>query len=349
MRRLREIDERHHLTPAVPRPVGDRRCMPASTMRPTGCCAWPPRAPYTFILEATREVPRRLSHPSRKTIGIRVPGPPGRAAAAACAGPAADRRRACSCPAMRCRSMTSTRSAHGCDNELELVIDAGRCGVRGHHGHRPERRPARACCASAAALSNRSAWPEPWRGRSGCCAAPCRHRGWRCYAGGAARLRASFSLPGDRRGPRRTPAGIDMFADRVLSGMRPTGAMHLGHFHGALKNWVRLQDEHPCFFFVADWHALTTHYDSPDVLEKSVWDMLIDWFAAGIDPAKATVFIQSPRARARRAVPAAGDVARRWAGSSGCRRTRTRSSACATATCRPTASSAIRCCRPPTS
>jgi tryptophanyl-tRNA synthetase len=84
-----------------------------------------------------------------------------------------------------------------------------------------------------------------------------------------------------------------MFADRVLSGMRPTGALHLGHYHGALKNWVRLQDEHPCFFFVADWHALTTHYESPEILEASVWDMLIDWFAAGIDPQKATVFIQS--------------------------------------------------------
>ncbi len=84
-----------------------------------------------------------------------------------------------------------------------------------------------------------------------------------------------------------------MFADRVLSGMRPTGALHIGHYHGALKNWVRLQDEHPCFFFVADWHALTTHYESTDILERSTWDMLIDWFAAGIDPSKATTFIQS--------------------------------------------------------
>jgi len=84
-----------------------------------------------------------------------------------------------------------------------------------------------------------------------------------------------------------------MFPDRVLSGMRPTGALHIGHYHGALKNWVRLQDEHPCFFFVADWHALTTHYETPEVLEASVWDMLIDWFAAGLDPKKATVFIQS--------------------------------------------------------
>jgi tryptophanyl-tRNA synthetase len=84
-----------------------------------------------------------------------------------------------------------------------------------------------------------------------------------------------------------------MYADRVLSGMRPTGALHIGHYHGALKNWVRMQDEHPCFFFVADWHALTTHYESPEDIEASVWDMLIDWFAAGIDPSKATVFIQS--------------------------------------------------------
>ncbi len=84
-----------------------------------------------------------------------------------------------------------------------------------------------------------------------------------------------------------------MYGDRVLSGMRPTGALHIGHFHGALKNWVRLQDEHPCFFFVADWHALTIHYESPEDIESSVWDMLIDWFAAGIDPNKATVFIQS--------------------------------------------------------
>ena len=84
-----------------------------------------------------------------------------------------------------------------------------------------------------------------------------------------------------------------MYGDRVLSGMRPTGALHIGHFHGALKNWVRLQDEHPCFFFVADWHALTTHYETPEDIEASVWDMLIDWFAAGIDPNKSTVFIQS--------------------------------------------------------
>lgn len=84
-----------------------------------------------------------------------------------------------------------------------------------------------------------------------------------------------------------------MFADRILSGMRPTGHLHLGHYHGVLKNWVKLQHEHPCLFFVADWHALTTHYDTPEVIEESVWDMLIDWLAAGVDPAQATLFIQS--------------------------------------------------------
>ncbi|APV52165.1 tryptophan--tRNA ligase [Betaproteobacteria bacterium GR16-43] len=84
-----------------------------------------------------------------------------------------------------------------------------------------------------------------------------------------------------------------MFQDRVLSGMRPTGAMHLGHYHGALKNWVKLQNEYPCLFFAADWHALTTHYEDPTVIESTVWDMFVDWLAVGIDPSKATLFIQS--------------------------------------------------------
>ncbi|MDR3480298.1 MAG: tryptophan--tRNA ligase [Burkholderiaceae bacterium] len=84
-----------------------------------------------------------------------------------------------------------------------------------------------------------------------------------------------------------------MYPDRVVSGMRPTGAMHLGHYHGALKNWVKLQAELPCLFFVADWHALTTHYDDPSIIETATWDMLVDWLAAGIDPSQATLFIQS--------------------------------------------------------
>ena len=84
-----------------------------------------------------------------------------------------------------------------------------------------------------------------------------------------------------------------MFADRVLSGMRPTGRMHIGHYHGALKNWVRLQEEHECLFFAADWHALTTHYETPEDIAASVWDMFVDWLAAGLDPTRSTIFIQS--------------------------------------------------------
>ncbi len=84
-----------------------------------------------------------------------------------------------------------------------------------------------------------------------------------------------------------------MFSERVLSGMRPTGSLHLGHYHGVLKNWVKLQSEFPCLFFVADWHALTTHYETPEVIEQNVWDMVVDWLAAGVDPSQATLFIQS--------------------------------------------------------
>jgi len=84
-----------------------------------------------------------------------------------------------------------------------------------------------------------------------------------------------------------------MALERVLSGMRPTGSLHLGHYNGVLKNWIKLQHEHECLFFVADWHALTTHYDTPEIIEESVWEMVIDWLAAGVDPANATIFIQS--------------------------------------------------------
>ncbi len=80
---------------------------------------------------------------------------------------------------------------------------------------------------------------------------------------------------------------------RVLSGMRPTGRLHLGHYHGVLKNWVELQHEYECFFFVADWHALTTHYEDPSIIPDSVWEMVIDWLAAGINHGEATLFIQS--------------------------------------------------------
>jgi tryptophanyl-tRNA synthetase len=84
-----------------------------------------------------------------------------------------------------------------------------------------------------------------------------------------------------------------MFADRVLSGMRPTGRMHIGHYHGALKNWLRLQEEYECLFFAADWHALTTHYSETETIEGNTWDMVVDWLAAGVDPSQATLFIQS--------------------------------------------------------
>ena len=80
---------------------------------------------------------------------------------------------------------------------------------------------------------------------------------------------------------------------RVLSGMRPTGQLHLGHYHGVLKNWLELQHEYECFFFVADLHALTTEYDNVGVISNSVWDMVIDWLAAGINPGSARLFIQS--------------------------------------------------------
>ena len=84
-----------------------------------------------------------------------------------------------------------------------------------------------------------------------------------------------------------------MYAERVLSGMRPTGSLHLGHYHGVLKNWIKLQHDYPCLFFVADWHALTTQYDDPQGIEQATWEMVIDWLAAGVDPNQATLFIQS--------------------------------------------------------
>lgn len=80
---------------------------------------------------------------------------------------------------------------------------------------------------------------------------------------------------------------------RVVSGMRATGQLHLGHYHGVLKNWLQLQHEYDCFFFVADWHTLTTHYETPDVIEKNVLNMVIDWLAVGIDPGSVKFFLQS--------------------------------------------------------
>lgn len=80
---------------------------------------------------------------------------------------------------------------------------------------------------------------------------------------------------------------------RIVSGMRPTGPMHLGHLHGVLKNWLHLQHEYQCFFFAADWHALTTHYEDTASIESDLWAMIIDWLAVGIDPGAARIFVQS--------------------------------------------------------
>ncbi|MBL7686376.1 MAG: tryptophan--tRNA ligase [Deltaproteobacteria bacterium] len=80
---------------------------------------------------------------------------------------------------------------------------------------------------------------------------------------------------------------------RVVSGMRPTGRLHLGHFHGVLENWIQLQENYECFFFVADWHSLTTEYANTQVIKDSVREILIDWLAAGVDPQKSTLFVQS--------------------------------------------------------
>lgn len=80
---------------------------------------------------------------------------------------------------------------------------------------------------------------------------------------------------------------------RVLSGMRPTGELHLGHYHGVLKNWLKLQHEYECFFFVADWHALTTHYEDPHGISDHAMEMVIDWLAAGVNPGSAKLFVQS--------------------------------------------------------
>lgn len=82
-------------------------------------------------------------------------------------------------------------------------------------------------------------------------------------------------------------------ATRVVSGMRATGRLHLGNYHGALKNWIKLQHEYECFYFIADWHALTTHYEDPYQIDANTWDMIIDMLAAGINPGSCTLFIQS--------------------------------------------------------
>jgi tryptophanyl-tRNA synthetase len=90
-----------------------------------------------------------------------------------------------------------------------------------------------------------------------------------------------------------TILAVSIYQQRVLSGMRPTGLLHLGHYHGVLKNWIELQHKYECLFFVADWHALTTHYADSSAIEGSSWEMVIDWLAAGINPSSSSIFFQS--------------------------------------------------------
>jgi len=80
---------------------------------------------------------------------------------------------------------------------------------------------------------------------------------------------------------------------RIVSGMRPTGRLHLGHVHGALNNWCSLQKDYQCFYFIADWHALTSEYEHPEIIKESINDVLIDWIAIGLDPEESVIFVQS--------------------------------------------------------
>jgi tryptophanyl-tRNA synthetase len=111
---------------------------------------------------------------------------------------------------------------------------------------------------------------------------------------------ARLSRRGYEHYPKDSPREKRMSAEakqavnrRVLSGMRPTGKLHIGHYVGALQNWTRLQNDYDCFFFVADWHALTTDYADTSRVKNNIFEMIFDWLAAGLDPEKATIFIQS--------------------------------------------------------
>ena len=86
---------------------------------------------------------------------------------------------------------------------------------------------------------------------------------------------------------------VELQSRRLVSGMRPTGRLHLGHYHGVLKNWIALQHEYDCFFFVADWHAFFTHYEDSIIIRESIWNMVIDWLAVGIEPSAVSLFLQS--------------------------------------------------------
>src|SRR5205807_8225550 len=112
------------------------------------------------------------------------------------------------------------------------------------------------------------------------------------------RLRRSCSWRGLQPGDENSEKGARQPVTtnpkpRVLSGMRSTGKLHLGNYVGALENWVKLQEEYDCFFFIADWHALTTDYADTSRLKENSVEVLLDWLAAGLDPAKCVMFIQS--------------------------------------------------------
>jgi len=84
-----------------------------------------------------------------------------------------------------------------------------------------------------------------------------------------------------------------MSKKRVLSGMQPSGKLHIGNLVGALQNWVKLQDKYECYYFIADWHALTSQYADTSQIKDNIKDVLVNWLSAGIDPERATIFIQS--------------------------------------------------------
>src|SRR5438876_8209425 len=135
---------------------------------------------------------------------------------------------------------------------------------------------------------------------------------------------------------------------RVVSGMRPTGRLHLGHLVGALGNWVPLQDQYNCFYFVADWHALTSDYADTSNVTSYAYENVADWIGAGLDPEKSTFFIQS-------LIPEHAELylllsmVVRCRGSNACRRTKSSRTTSRTRTFHRSVSSAIRCCRRPTS
>src|SRR5690606_29394398 len=176
--------------------------------------------------------------------------------------------------------------------------------LHGRRGYRDQRRPD---CAQSPAHPGRGRWARAGRVAAGAL-------GVAVEPPGALRIPDPAGSPDDGAAREPAPSSGDPVAgtdvqscgpiggilsstslhhNRVLSGMRPTGKLHLGHYHGVLKNWVRLQHEYECFFFVADWHALTTEYENPQVVGENVWDMVIDWLAAGVDPKAARLFIQS--------------------------------------------------------